>query len=126
MCLSVSLSVCPSVVCQCVCLSVCLSVVRLYFCLSVCSSLRPSICPCASCSVSVCLSLPLSFPPLSRVTIHEVQESFLSRKFLVIGVCLSFSDELGRVRLRHGSKPGSDYINASFIDVCNTTAYLHT
>ena len=28
-----------------------------------------------------------------------------------------FSDELGRVRLRHGPLPGSDYINASFIDV---------
>ena len=27
------------------------------------------------------------------------------------------SDELGRVRLRFGSKKGSDYINASFIDV---------
>ena len=33
---------------------------------------------------------------------------------------LSLSDELGRVRLRFGPKPGSDYINASFIDVRTT------
>ena len=31
----------------------------------------------------------------------------------------SLSDELGRVRLRFGPKQGSDYINASFIDVCS-------
>ena len=36
----------------------------------------------------------------------------------------SLSDELGRVRLRLGSKKGSDYINASFIDV-NTTRKKH-
>ena len=31
---------------------------------------------------------------------------------------ISLSDELGRVRLRPGPQPGSDYINASFVDVC--------
>ena len=38
--------------------------------------------------------------------------------------CL-LSDELGRVRLRHGPKPGSDYINASFIDVCVMNFYQY-
>ena len=50
-CLSVSQSLCLSVVHWCVCLSVCPSV---------CSSIRLS----AYCSVSVCLSLPLSSPTL--------------------------------------------------------------
>ena len=36
---------------------------------------------------------------------------------------LCFTDEFGRVRLKHGPTPGSDYINASFIDVWDT---LHT
>ena len=36
----------------------------------------------------------------------------------MITISLSLSDELGRVRLRPGPQPGSDYINASFIDVC--------
>ena len=31
----------------------------------------------------------------------------------------SVADELCRVRLRQGHTPGSDYINASFIDVCS-------
>ena len=31
-----------------------------------------------------------------------------------------FSDEAARVRLSYGQQPGSDYINASFIDVSNT------
>ena len=30
-----------------------------------------------------------------------------------------FEDELCRVKLRQGHTPGSDYINASFIDVCS-------
>ena len=37
----------------------------------------------------------------------------------------SIPDELGRVRLRHGAQPGSDYINASFIDV-GTHTHTHT
>ena len=36
---------------------------------------------------------------------------------------LPLTDELGRVRLKHSSSRGSDYINASFIDV---STHLHT
>ena len=38
---------------------------------------------------------------------------------------LSLTDELGRVRLKHSSGRGSDYINASFIDV-STHTHMHT
>ena len=47
---------------------------------------------------------------------------------------LPLTDELGRVRLKHSSGRGSDYINASFIDVnthlhtliMHTHSYVHT
>ena len=46
---------------------------------------------------------------------------------------LPVADEFGRVRLRQGYTPGSDYINASFIHVCfillptfYVTILLHT
>ena len=58
------------------------------------------------------LHLPLSstshYPP--PLTIPHLSLSSTSHS----------SDELGRVRLRYSHKQGSDYINASFIDVSNT------
>ena len=39
-------------------------------------------------------------------------------------VPFSLTDELGRVRLRFGPKQGSDYINASFIDVRNKQQHM--
>ena len=38
----------------------------------------------------------------------------------------SLSDELGRVRLRFGTKQGSDYINASFIDVRSKQQHMQS
>ena len=35
------------------------------------------------------------------------------------------TDEAARVRLRYGPQPGSDYINASFIDVSSGHYYVH-
>ena len=71
-------------------------------------------------TAQTCLVSPTVMSPVSYFSL------FLFNKHEIMIVCFSLPDELGRVRLRHGSKPGSDYINASFIDVCNTTAYLPT
>ena len=37
--------------------------------------------------------------------------------FIHLTILQFASDEMGRVRLRFGQKKGSDYINASFVDV---------
>ena len=94
---------------------------------------------CVLCISPVCAMLPFSVGA-STLSLVYVSHTFVKTfhretNFHFGAVCchnfpthsdklqsffLSLSDELGRVRLRFGPKPGSDYINASFIDVRTT------
>ena len=48
---------------------------------------------------------------------ERVEEKFLVIAFCMSSLCISPADDMYRVRLRPGPLPGSEYINASFVNV---------
>ena len=71
-------------------------------------------------SVSLCISIS-SHPSTTLHCFFVPTENNLAPPTLH---SLPLTDELGHVRLKHSSGRGSDYINASFIDV-NTHMYTY-
>ena len=76
--------------------------------------------------VSQSLLLQLCFKLVPSLCFTYTQLFILKHRVSITYRILSFSlsDELGRVRLRFGPKQGSDYINASFIDVRNKQQHM--
>ena len=89
-CLSVSVSVCLSVICVCVCVSVSVCLQHVDVCVSVCLSVCQCVCVCLSVSVSVCqcvcLSVCVSVIVCLSVCLSVCQCVCLS---VCVSVCLS-------------------------------------